>query len=424
MVGFFSAENYFIMKHCIKKTELTCENCSKQFKRRDDAIELYKEKCDGRILCKNCYGGLNKKKKRKVLNPTAKESGRFSPRGNPYYTITCKYCGKEFEVKYAERSREFCCKSCQTKGSDRVSIKGKSSCLVCGKEFNHYGAHIVCGRKCFAKYMSDVRWGENNPNWIPREDMEKSKCPTCGKIFSYGRANLHKGQKRYFCSLKCCRTFGANKYKKVENKEGLIINSKEYDNFIEYDSNPYPSNWTDELKDKIKTRDGHCCQLCGVKEDLEVHHVDYIKDNCEDNNLITLCKKCHNITNHNRQFWTQVFVGLYSNSKIVKKGWGAEIIFVNNNKYCLKYLIFFKNKRFSLHHHDKQELWLCSWGKFECYLKNLVTGEEDYHIFKRGEKIEVLPGIDHQLRALTNSILVEVSTRDYPEDSARTEKGD
>jgi mannose-6-phosphate isomerase-like protein (cupin superfamily) len=114
---------------------------------------------------------------------------------------------------------------------------------------------------------------------------------------------------------------------------------------------------------------------------------------------------------------------LNSKSKIVKKGWGLEIHFVNHNQYCLKYLIFFKGKKFSLHKHSiKKELWYCSWGKFECYIKNQEF--EDYFIFKQGDKIEILPGIEHQLQALTNCIITEVSTTDYPEDSIRIEKGD
>jgi hypothetical protein len=41
-----------------------------------------------------------------------------------------------------------------------------------------------------------------------------------------------------------------------------------------------------------------------------------------------------------------------------------------------------------------------------------------------GDKLEIKPNLEHQLMALSNSIIVEVSTTDFPEDSIRIEKGD
>jgi len=38
-------------------------------------------------------------------------------------------------------------------------------------------------------------------------------------------------------------------------------------------------------------------------------------------------------------------------SEIVEKGWGKEIIFVNNPEYCGKILCFDKGKKFSMHYH-------------------------------------------------------------------------
>ena len=39
--------------------------------------------------------------------------------------------------------------------------------------------------------------------------------------------------------------------------------------------------------------------------------------------------------------------------EIVPKGWGKEIIFVNNDEYCGKILCFNKDKKFSMHYHLK-----------------------------------------------------------------------
>lgn len=413
------------MKHNIKKTELNCENCNQKFLRRNDKIELYKQKCNNKVLCKNCYGGFNRKLKLKSIseNPLVKPNEFIKGQKNPNFTITCKYCNKEFIVPYMSRYREFCSKSCQVKGSPKIKIEIKHLCKICNKEFEHYGASIACSKECYSKYMSQARIAENNPNWIPREEMDKSKCLNCGIIFAYGRKNLHKGQKKYFCSIACSKKTGGGVWFSKEEKEKAIINSNNYDLFIEYVPHPYPKIFDNKLKEKIKNKNNNCCQLCENKENLHIHHIDYNKQNCNEENLTTLCQKCHNISNHNRQFWTQVFIGLKSNSKIVKKGWGLEIHFINNSKYCLKYLVFFKGKKFSLHKHlIKQELWFCQWGTFECLIRD--NNKENYFLLKQGDKIEIMPNVEHQLRALTNCIITEVSTTDYPEDSIRIENGD
>ena len=47
--------------------------------------------------------------------------------------------------------------------------------------------------------------------------------------------------------------------------------------------------------------------------------------------------------------------------EIVEKGWGKEIIFVNNDDYCGKLLCFEKGKKFSMHYHIlKRETWYVS----------------------------------------------------------------
>ena len=49
-----------------------------------------------------------------------------------------------------------------------------------------------------------------------------------------------------------------------------------------------------QLRQRIRDRDGNCCKVCGVSgETLSVHHIDYIKENLDATNLISLCAKCH-----------------------------------------------------------------------------------------------------------------------------------
>ena len=55
----------------------------------------------------------------------------------------------------------------------------------------------------------------------------------------------------------------------------------------------------------------------------------------------------------------------------------------------------------------------------------MIDGEgEDTFNISPGDKIDVFPGVHHQLIALRNSIIIEVSTTSYPEDSIRLEIGD
>ena len=65
---------------------------------------------------------------------------------------------------------------------------------------------------------------------------------------------------------------------------------------------PYTSKFNSQLKERIRDRDNHICQLCDRLESecdqkLDVHHIDYKKKNCNPNNLISLCRSCHLKTN-------------------------------------------------------------------------------------------------------------------------------
>ena len=73
---------------------------------------------------------------------------------------------------------------------------------------------------------------------------------------------------------------------------------------------PYSVDWTKTLKRSIRERDTYICQICQKpQEDVahDVHHIDYNKNNCNPENLITLCKVCHSRTNHNRHYWLKYF---------------------------------------------------------------------------------------------------------------------
>jgi quercetin dioxygenase-like cupin family protein len=111
-------------------------------------------------------------------------------------------------------------------------------------------------------------------------------------------------------------------------------------------------------------------------------------------------------------------------SEIVPKGWGQEIIFVNNPEYCGKILCFNKGKKFSMHYHiQKKETWYVAKGKFLLHWIETENGVPHSEYLNVGDVITNERGEPHQVVALEDSELFEVSTRHYDEDSFRIWKG-
>jgi len=111
--------------------------------------------------------------------------------------------------------------------------------------------------------------------------------------------------------------------------------------------------------------------------------------------------------------------------EVVPKGWGKEIIFVNNDEYCGKLLCFDKDKKLSMHYHiKKKETWYVSKGSFILVWVETDTGTTHTEYLKVGDVITNERGEPHQLIALEDSEVFEVSTKHYDEDSFRMWKGD
>ena len=74
----------------------------------------------------------------------------------------------------------------------------------------------------------------------------------------------------------------------------------------------YPFEWTERLKESIRERDGRKCRICSKSEEengvkLDVHHIDYGRENLDPDNLAALCKSCHGKTVGNRPHWISFF---------------------------------------------------------------------------------------------------------------------
>lgn len=163
------------------------------------------------------------------------------------------------------------------------------TCPVCGGSFEVVPSkedHKCCSDECKWKLHS--------------ERMTKPKvhkvCPVCKIDFDV--TPCCKDQK-------CCSQDCSLKLFSGENHPSYI-DGRSYE--------PYPIEFNPQLKESIRTRDGHRCQKCGLPEVAEVngwrlpiHHIDGDKDNNSRNNLITLCLRCNIKVNTNRKKWTRYF---------------------------------------------------------------------------------------------------------------------
>lgn len=109
----------------------------------------------------------------------------------------------------------------------------------------------------------------------------------------------------------------------------------------------------------------------------------------------------------------------------IPKGWGREIIIENNDKYCGKILQFNEGCKFSMHYHlIKDETWYVNSGAFIYRWIDTETAEVNEQQLTVGDVVRQLPGQPHQLEALSDGEIFEVSTTHMDEDSYRVWKGD
>ena len=174
----------------------------------------------------------------------------------------CEKCKKKFTVSFNKRNAaKYCSRSCQVSCQDRSKRKKVKIvlCAICGKEFCQKRINqILCSGECRFIFTSGKLVGENNGRYI------------------HGKAN-----------------------------------------------NGYPIGWTKSYKKQIRKRDGEKCLECGMTKErhegnLHVHHINYIKEDLSENNLITLCKFCHGSKHGNlkkRKKWQRLLSNLLKEKK-------------------------------------------------------------------------------------------------------------
>ncbi len=84
---------------------------------------------------------------------------------------------------------------------------------------------------------------------------------------------------------------------------------------------PYTSEFIN-IRGQILIRDSLICQRCNMSNEehlflysrrIEVHHIDYNKENCKPTNLIVLCKRCNIKANFDRDYWFAYYTYIMEN---------------------------------------------------------------------------------------------------------------
>jgi len=210
-------------------------------------------------------------------------------------------------------------------------------CLICGESFSTYKIHSkFCSRKCYVIYWKDnimkkclenslifkigrTPWnkGKHIQTNTGRTHFKKGLIPwnkgltkeidsrvnTPKTIFKNGYTSDRRGKKWEDIYEKNALESFNNRFRIKENHPSWMGGKS---------LEKYGDKFTKELKEFIRKRDNFMCVECNLTEKklkyrLSVHHIDYDKKNCDPNNLISLCKSCHQKTNFKRKDWVRYF---------------------------------------------------------------------------------------------------------------------
>jgi len=169
-------------------------------------------------------------------------------------------------------------------------VKNFPKCIDCGVILKDYQS-----KRCWSCYCKFIKIAKNNPHYK-------------GGIIKIRKYGSYKERSE---SMKYRENLSKALLGHVAWNKGLTGNKSP--NWIDGRSFlPYPKIFNESLKEFIRYRDKWTCQLCGIKQiryyrKLDVHHIDYNKQNCKEDNLITLCQKCNSKVNSKREYWKRYF---------------------------------------------------------------------------------------------------------------------
>jgi len=161
--------------------------------------------------------------------------------------------------------------------TDMVFVKrmhnDKRNFCVCGKEITgiNKSMRLYCSIECRNKYMNWKSFCGGNKSHFYKDGrtLINNKCKICGK--------------RIWFEASYCKEHSPHRQLGEENP--LFIKENRI----------YDWRFNRKLKIKILKRDNYTCQICGETNRLSIHHKDRNKMNSKEENLITLCGRCHGL---------------------------------------------------------------------------------------------------------------------------------
>lgn len=229
-------------------------------------------------------------------------SGELTHGSRKRVVAVCEDCGKYRDVVY-QGYRELC-SSCSQIVRERHKIT--KICKQCNEEYKVIPSIAesskFCCRECKDTWRSENEIGENHRGW--KGDVFLFVCDTCGIEY---RNNYSNKPRFHFCSNKC-----HGEWQSV-NRAGE--NSHTWLGGISFGK--YCPKFNDRFKQEVRDKYNNCDFMSGLSNivcnggrKLDVHHVDYNKQQgCDDNEwrLIPLSRVNHTKTSYNRPFWNRLF---------------------------------------------------------------------------------------------------------------------
>jgi len=179
------------------------------------------------------------------------------------------------------------------------AVKFQAVCGGCGKVrwvSNIEGARRLC--------MSCARAGVRNTFW--RGGAVTLTCRECGEAKTFRKSYADNRKYREGATFLCARCISERHMEGAENPAWRGGSSFE----------PYPEGWKPSLREYVRNRADNKCSVCGAQQAdrrgarLDVHHIDYDKNNLDVLNLVALCRTCHTKTNFRRYNWPTLMLKL------------------------------------------------------------------------------------------------------------------
>lgn len=146
-------------------------------------------------------------------------------------------------------------------------------------------AHHFCDGTCAGKWASEqgIRRGSQNGYY----HTITVACGSCGVPVSKAASLINRRNGRVYCPV-CIPKIVRR------GRKGFYVG--------------YPPEFSAKLRTEVRKRDSYTCQLCDKAQKgtgtLCVHHIDYNTQHNGPQNLISLCRVCHGLTNFGLATWT------------------------------------------------------------------------------------------------------------------------